>query len=61
MFFVWLFVIKTVYSDVSMHPMNVRDHARSIPNSKVHGVLSAPDGPHVGPMNLALRDLTGVI
>ena len=32
------------------------------PDSKVHGanmgttwVLSAPDGPHVGPMNLALR------
>ena len=34
-----------------------------IPDSKVHGanmgptwVLSAPDGPHVGPMNLAIRD-----
>ena len=34
-----------------------------IPDSKVHGanmgptwVLSAPDGPHVGPMNLAVRD-----
>ena len=33
------------------------------PDSKVHGVnmgpawvLSAPAGPHVGPMNLALRD-----
>ena len=33
------------------------------PDSKVHGanmgptwVLSAPDGPHVGPMNLALRE-----
>ena len=33
-----------------------------IPQSKVHGVnmgptwvLSAPDGPHVGPMNLAIR------
>ena len=33
------------------------------PESKVHGanlgptwVLSAPDGPHVGPMNLAIRD-----
>ena len=32
-------------------------------DSKVHGtnmgptwVLSAPDGPHVGPMNLAIRD-----
>ena len=35
----------------------------NIPDSKVHGankgptcVLSAPDGPHVGPMNLAIRD-----
>ena len=34
-----------------------------IPDSQVHGanmgptwVLSAPDGPHVGPMNLAIRD-----
>ena len=34
-----------------------------IPDSKVHGanmgptwVLSAPDGPHVGPMNLAIKD-----
>ena len=32
------------------------------PDSKIHGanigptgVLSAPDGPHVGPMNLAIR------
>ena len=36
---------------------------RRIPDNKVHGanmrpnwVLSAPDGPHVGPMNLAIRD-----
>ena len=35
------------------------------PDSKVHEanigptwVLSAPDGPHVGPMNLAIRDMT---
>ena len=43
-----------------------------VPDSKVHGanmgptwVLSAPDGPHLGPMNLAVRDLlryyTGII
>ena len=39
--------------------------ANGIPDSKVHGanmgptwVLLAPDGPHVGPMNLAIRDLT---
>ena len=37
------------------------------PDSKVHGanmgpnwVLSAPDRPHVGPMNLAIREGTGV-
>ena len=36
------------------------------PDSKVHGanmgptcVLSAPAGPHVGPMNLAIRGLSG--
>ena len=36
-----------------------------IPDNKVHGanmgptwVLSAPDGPHVGPMNLVYRDIT---
>ena len=35
---------------------------RNYPDSKVHGanmgpiwVLSAPDGPHAGPMNLAIR------
>ena len=38
-------------------------HVGNIPESKIHGakmgltwVLSAPDGPHVGPMNLAIRD-----
>ena len=37
---------------------------KNTPDSKVHGanmgsiwVLSAPDGPRVGPMNLALRDI----
>ena len=36
----------------------------TIPDSKVHGanmgpawVLSAPDGPHIGPMNLAISDV----
>ena len=40
----------------------LRSHTRHLPDSKVHGtnmrptwVLSAPDGPHVGPMNLAIR------
>ena len=38
----------------------------TIPDSKVHGanmvttwVLSAPDGPYVGPMNIAIRDVVG--
>ena len=38
--------------------------AKPTPDSKIHGanmeppwVLSAPDGPHVGPMNLAILDL----
>ena len=38
---------------------------QDIPDNKVHGakmgptwVLSAPDGPHVGPMNLPIRDCT---
>ena len=38
---------------------------RDYPDSKVYGaimgptwVLSAPDGPHVGPMNLAIRVVT---
>ena len=37
-------------------------HLPDDPDNKVHGaylgptwVLSAPDGPHVGPMNLAIR------
>ena len=38
--------------------------SKHIPDSKVHGanmgptwVLSAPDGPHVGPINLVIRDV----
>ena len=38
-----------------------------IPESKVHGanmgptwVLSSPGGPHVGPMNLAIGDITRI-
>ena len=40
-------------------------HVSNNPDSKFHGanmgptwVLSAPDGPHVGPMNLAIRECT---
>ena len=39
---------------------------KNYPDSKVHGanmgptwVLLAPDGPHVGPINLAVRELIG--
>ena len=42
----------------------MRDIFYKIPDSKDHGAnmgptwdLSAPDGPHVGPMNLAIRDI----
>ena len=38
------------------------------PDSKIHGanmgptwVLSAPGGPHVGPMNLAIRELESAV
>ena len=41
---------------------NTLSIARKYPDSKVHGanmgptwVLSAPDGPHIGPMNLVVR------
>ena len=41
-------------------------HRNTTPESMVHGanmgptwVLSVPDGPHVGPMNVAIRDCTG--
>ena len=49
---------------------NVKPHhlQRTFPNSKVHEanrrptwVLSAPDGPHVGPMNLAIRVMVGEV
>ena len=48
-----------------IHGMSPRIlQTRAYPDSKAHGanmgptwVLSAPDGPHVGPMNLAIRVL----
>ena len=34
-----------------------RYKADTNPDSKIHGAnMSAPDGPHVGPMNLAIRE-----
>ena len=44
---------------------SISGYAVTSPDSKVHGtnmgptwVLSAPDGPHIGPMNLAIRQLS---
>ena len=61
----------TVNPPIDIKPMWVQNQLfllkilKIIPDSKVHGanmgptwVLSAPDGLHVGPMNLAIRDLT---
>ena len=43
-------------------PLGEESPGRQYPDSKIHlanmspiWVLSAPDGPHVGPMNLAIR------
>ena len=65
--------IETVYEDFqnpsSVHESfnltsDVKSRWQTIPDSKVHGanmgptwVLLAPDGPHVGPMNLAIWDV----
>ena len=45
-------------------PLNELQKRDYIPDNKVHGanmgltwVLSAPDGPHVGPMNHAIKDV----
>ena len=54
--------IFSLYCDFSLCHIFLQ----GVPDSKVHGanmgptwVLSAPDGPHVGPMNLAIRGLLG--
>ena len=53
--------LKVIHSGQSGTRFNI---TQDIPDSEVHGVimgptwvLSAPDGPHVGPMNFATRDL----
>ena len=50
------------HTPYQMHVVRVSGSPQDHPDSKVHGanmgpiwVLSAPDGPHVGPMNLAIR------
>ena len=70
---IYLYICMYIYWDndgmkesivelMSIRVMNLFIH---IPDRKAHGanmgptwVLSAPDGPHVGPMNLAIRDHT---
>ena len=54
-------LVAHIYLDTSM--VITVSQCQIIPDSKVHGtnmgptwVLSAPCGPHVGPMNLAIRD-----
>ena len=50
------------YYNLFLPKTNIQWHLKIYPDSKIHGanmgptwVLSAPDGPHVGPMNLAIR------
>ena len=50
---------------VALDRLKAHPHGWRGPDNKVHGaimgpawVLSAPDGPHVGPMNLAIRGTT---
>ena len=50
-----------IHMDMKSTVANSETHAHTNPDSKVHGtnmeptwVLSAPGGPHVGPMNLAI-------
>ena len=57
----YIFLALTQQYVVKTHSYN---SGLCTPDSKVHGanmgptwVLSAPDGPHVGPMNLAIRDI----
>ena len=58
--YIWIFFTST-FSSYAGIPWNII--GLRIPDSKFHGahmgstwVLSAPDGPYVGPINLALRD-----
>ena len=52
----------TTWDWFQIHNYRYRHNIWDAPNSKVHGAnigptwaLSAPDGPHVGPMNLPIR------
>ena len=57
-------IYSQLTSDIGKCCIDLND----IPDNKVHGaimgptwVLSAPDGPHVGPMNLAIWDGTSIV
>ena len=63
----WLVMALKVYPVGSSYRIVARYFKKQYikPDSKVHGankgrtwVLSAPDGPHVGPMNFAIREHT---
>ena len=62
----WLICLLFIFTRItSLAPWKIWVKCNSTPDSKVNGanmgptcVLSAPEGPHVGPMNLAIRDLT---
>ena len=56
-------MVVSISSDVQMLQASEALNPHVIPENKVHGanmgptwVLSAPDGPHAGPMSLAIRD-----
>ena len=58
----WTFIVS-VAVDVLVHSVFGVKHFLPNPDSKVHGanmvptwVLSASDGPHDGPMDLAIRE-----
>ena len=51
------------YTDMINFPYGKHKQKQNSPDNKVRGAnmgptwaLSAPDGPHVGPMNLAIRE-----
>ena len=67
MYFIWnksLYIYEMIVklkSNLHVGPENIFPNFDTAQDSKVHGanmgptwVLSAPDGPHVGPMNLAI-------
>ena len=71
----WTSFSNSIYHSFLLTPTSVLSVSPSgfskytdIPDSKAHGTimepawaLSAPDGPHIGPMNLAIRDVVILI